>query len=130
MHTHIYIHIYVYTAVAKCITRGRNRLLTLRLGSQPLGREILSWYSAGSQRVRGVLEDPKSGFFLGKKNEILYLSFSLSGTTMNSVQHTPIIDLTAKICQRTCQRDGKTQHFSARFNQLVTSLFSFPHLAS
>lgn len=69
----------IYTEYTyKYITKGRICLLTLRSGFQPLGREILSWYSAGSQRVKSVLEEPLKVFTLGKSNIILNFSLSQS----------------------------------------------------
>lgn len=45
-------------------TKGRILLLTRRSGSQPIGSEIPSWYSAGSQRTKGVLAAPRRVFTL------------------------------------------------------------------
>ena len=57
--------------MCKHSTKGRILLFIFRLGFQPIGREIASSYSAGSQREKGMLEDPQRVFLLWMKEEVL-----------------------------------------------------------
>ncbi len=84
--------------------------MTLRLGFQPLGREILSWYSAGSQRVKGVLEDPQRVFFLGKKTNPLFFFLLHTGVPICDIaaQHFSKAMLAFKKQERARELGGKS----------------------
>ncbi len=85
---HYKISIYVLIK-SECLgfqgrTSGSKKLLTVRFGVQPFGTEMPSSYSAGSQRVKGVLEAPRRGFFL-KANKRRPCLETLLGKSQGSV---------------------------------------------
>lgn len=87
--THFVQHVVLWK---KYITSGRKWLLTFTLGSQPLGREIPSWYSAASQRVKGVFAAPQRVFSLREKNSFFSFVFfvmylGVPGTTCACLWH-------------------------------------------
>lgn len=94
LHVNIQFIEYTIPNIYEYSTKGSICPLTLFLRSQPLGREISSWYSAGSQRVKGVLADPQRVFCLSKEKKNPLLTFSLSCSWVQQVHYVTIFDST------------------------------------
>ncbi len=81
-------------------TKGRKfPLILLRL--HPLGIDTPSWYSAGSQRVKGLLEDPRRGFCLSKRKKLLFFFlFVLHKGVVCYLQAFDLLSAVQKECKR------------------------------